>query len=89
MLHSEFVNRFRVLFSSIDMTPSATGTKQQFENEARAALTLLIPQFPNEPVAVTNPSGFEFEMEVGMSKVFYRAPTHRKIEKKRRVRFKN
>jgi len=80
--HLEFVQRFRVLFSSIPMTPSTAGLSKH-EQDAHAAFQLLLPQFP-KTVETKKTPGFEFEMEVGRTKVFYRAPTHRVIESKRR-----
>ena len=82
--HREFCQRFRVLFPSIDMTPSSTGTPAQFQNEARNALAMLSKKFPTVMPSKSNAVGFEFEMEVGTTRVFYRAPTHRTIETARR-----
>ena len=82
--HREFCQRFRVLFPSIDMTPSSTGTPAQFQNEARNALAMLSKKFSTVMPSKSNDVGFEFEMEVGTTRVFYRAPTHRTIETARR-----
>ena len=82
--HREFLLHFRCLFPSLDI-PDSAASAENFMKSAREAVQLLEPQYPPEAAISNSTVPFVFEMQVGATKVFYRAPTHRKIERSRRI----
>jgi hypothetical protein len=84
MTHRNFIQRFRCLFPSLSVSGPG-GTPQQFIRDSTKAVGLLARQYPPEPSRSAGIPPFAFEMEVGGTRVFYRAPTHRKIERSRRI----
>ncbi len=88
LAHKDFCFRFRCLYinqiGAASLAP-AGASAAAFAKECRAALPVLKAAFPGAPPERKGGNPFEFEMEVGLTRVFYRSPTHRRIERARRI----